>query len=273
MVSSAERSSRLLGAQLALLAKAARLLRAGGRLVYSTCTFAPEENESVVDATLRAFPEYDLHVVPAELPGLPAVPGLESWEGRTYRADLRHTRRIWPHHGDTGGFFVAVIEKRGGGTPAAGRLLELQRVDETAWRPLVIDRFGIPERHVETWVVHRRNSAGLHAVDAGHEPPAAPPPAAVGLRIVRDRIAYPKMSTAAAMLLASHATRNVVDLDAAETRRLLARETLPLVPPADAGCTGTGYVLARHRGFGLGVAFYDAETRLLRSQFPKRWSS
>ncbi len=44
--------------QRTILQTAARLVRPGGRLVYSTCTFAPEENEGVVGAFLRQHPEF-----------------------------------------------------------------------------------------------------------------------------------------------------------------------------------------------------------------------
>ncbi len=44
--------------QLALLTRAARVLKPGGRLVYATCSSEPEENEQVVDAFLQASPEF-----------------------------------------------------------------------------------------------------------------------------------------------------------------------------------------------------------------------
>ncbi|GGJ06654.1 23S rRNA methyltransferase [Alicyclobacillus cellulosilyticus] len=84
-----------------ILVAALRLLRPGGRLVYSTCTFNPVENEQVV-AWLRAH-------FPVALDPLPAWPG---WEpGRPEWADghpdLVHTRRLWPHRGRGEGHFVA----------------------------------------------------------------------------------------------------------------------------------------------------------------------
>lgn len=44
--------------QAEILHSASVMLRPGGRLVYSTCTFAPEENEASVSAFLRAHPDF-----------------------------------------------------------------------------------------------------------------------------------------------------------------------------------------------------------------------
>jgi 16S rRNA (cytosine967-C5)-methyltransferase len=51
---------QLAAEQLALLARAAAVVRGGGRLVYATCSSEPEENEHVVDAFLQAHPAFRL---------------------------------------------------------------------------------------------------------------------------------------------------------------------------------------------------------------------
>ncbi|MFT6398149.1 MAG: 16S rRNA C967 or C1407 C5-methylase (RsmB/RsmF family) [Bradymonadia bacterium] len=91
--------------QTALLRNAARHTRPGGTIVYSTCTFAPEENEGV----LQRVPE--LEVVPIAAPPLHTSPALGEWNGARFRADTSHALRLWPHHNDTGGFFVAKLRK------------------------------------------------------------------------------------------------------------------------------------------------------------------
>lgn len=91
--------------QKALLRRALRLVRPGGRVVYATCTFAPEENEAVVDAAEGFVVE------PVSVRGLHVSPGVTSWAGQTFRPDLVHAVRLWPHHNDTGGFFVAVLRR------------------------------------------------------------------------------------------------------------------------------------------------------------------
>ncbi len=91
-----------------ILDTAAKLLRPGGRLVYSTCTFAPQEDEGAVSAFLRAHAEFSIEAVaaPALSPGRPEgveapVPGLE------------HTFRLWPHHQKGEGHYAAVLRKAG----------------------------------------------------------------------------------------------------------------------------------------------------------------
>ncbi len=99
---------RLPGVQLRLLRKAFRLVRPGGMVGYSTCTYAPEENEGVVAALLE---EADAEVValPEEIAG---TPGLAVLSGRSFPAEVTRTRRFWPHHTDSWGFYVALLRRR-----------------------------------------------------------------------------------------------------------------------------------------------------------------
>jgi len=99
---------RLRPAQLRLLARAADLVAPGGLLVYSTCTYAPEENEAVVDELLGTRP--DLSLEPVSLP-VPHAPGLTGWQGRTFRRELAFAARVYPHLVDSWGFFVARLRR------------------------------------------------------------------------------------------------------------------------------------------------------------------
>lgn len=89
-----------------LLMKALKMTKPGGTVVYATCTFAPEENECVLDEILGDRGE----IVPFDIPGLVHSPGLQSWQGRTFRSDIQHAQRYYPHQNNTGGFFVARIK-------------------------------------------------------------------------------------------------------------------------------------------------------------------
>jgi NOL1/NOP2/sun family putative RNA methylase len=99
--------ARLARLQKRLIARAYDLLRPGGVLVYSTCTFAPEENESVVAHLLG---ERDARLTPVHLP-VDASPGLPTWVDETYPPEMRGCARVYPHHIDSGGGFVARIER------------------------------------------------------------------------------------------------------------------------------------------------------------------
>ena len=97
------------GVQKGILERAVEVTRPGGTVVYSTCTFAPEENEAVLD---HALAEGDCELVPFELP-LESRPGVTEWQGRRYDPTVERARRIYPHHNDTGGFFCAKLEVTG----------------------------------------------------------------------------------------------------------------------------------------------------------------
>jgi len=86
-----------------------RALRPGGRMVYSTCTLAPEENESVVAHLLARQPEAE--VCDVELPGLTMRPGLAEWEREQFPAVVQRCRRILPQDNDTEPFFLASIRR------------------------------------------------------------------------------------------------------------------------------------------------------------------
>ncbi len=106
---------------------AARMLRPGGRLVYSTCTFAPQENEGSVSRFLQRHAEFCLLPIDKERMGIPAevCDGRPEWGNGD--AALRGTLRLWPHVIWGEGHFAAVLQKDGslpGGyeTAAAGGL-------------------------------------------------------------------------------------------------------------------------------------------------------
>jgi len=93
-----------------LITKAFELLAPGGVMIYSTCTFAPEENEAVVDWLLQTYPDAVIEPIP-EMEGLKLSHPVEEWNGTTFNAWVRNTRRIWPHHSNTGGFYLARVRK------------------------------------------------------------------------------------------------------------------------------------------------------------------
>lgn len=96
-----------------ILTVAFDLLKPGGVLVYSTCTFAPEENEAPIDRLLRHRPDADVEEVPVDVAAAvpeAVAPGLASWDGQSFDPRLRRALRILPGSG-LEGFFVCRVRK------------------------------------------------------------------------------------------------------------------------------------------------------------------
>ena len=78
-----------------LLFSGFQALKPGGVLVYSTCTFAPEENEAVVSGLLERFGDV-LVVEPVELPDVDWKPGLTAWADSAYHPAVADAVRVLP---------------------------------------------------------------------------------------------------------------------------------------------------------------------------------
>lgn len=88
---------------------AAGMLKPGGRLVYSTCTFAPAENEGSISRFLKRHP--DFAIVPVEKKeGM--SDGVAEW-AEDLAEGVEHTIRLWPHKLNGEGHYLAVLEKAG----------------------------------------------------------------------------------------------------------------------------------------------------------------
>lgn len=132
--------------QVRILTRSLQMLKVGGRVVYSTCSMNPVENEAVVASAIERCGGVDkvkLINCSDRLPSLARNPGLKDWsimsrQGQIYesfpeaeqyepegskvvpgmfapepeeRIPLEHCMRVYPHQQDTGGFFIAVLEK------------------------------------------------------------------------------------------------------------------------------------------------------------------
>ncbi|XP_053253223.1 RNA cytosine C(5)-methyltransferase NSUN2 [Podarcis raffonei] len=141
-----QNSLQLHGLQLRIATRGVEQLAEGGRMVYSTCSLNPVENEAVIASLLeKSEGALELADVSSELPGLKRMPGVTQWKVMTKdgqwfedwsevpsnrQTQIRPTMfplkdeeklkalhlercfRILPHHQNTGGFFVAVLIKK-----------------------------------------------------------------------------------------------------------------------------------------------------------------
>jgi NOL1/NOP2/sun family putative RNA methylase len=88
------------GLQHKLIDAACAVLKPGGTLVYSTCSYAPEEDEAVVDYAVR---KHGMKVEPIPY-GSPALAGFGKLR---FSPEVANARRMFPHVHGTTGFFVA----------------------------------------------------------------------------------------------------------------------------------------------------------------------
>ena len=122
-----------LGAQ--ILDCAAAVLAPGGQLVYSTCTFAPEEDEGQVAAFLARHPEFELADA---LGNVDYTFGSEGEANRTggLPLDVSKVRRIWPCQGGEGHFMARLVKT---GTPRTLPPLGEYTPEEKLWLAAALD--------------------------------------------------------------------------------------------------------------------------------------
>jgi NOL1/NOP2/sun family putative RNA methylase len=89
-----------------LILAASQLLHEGGVLLYSTCSFAPEENEEIIDFAIRQCP---LQIVDTGLPL--GDPGLTEAFGHKLDSSLQLARRFYPFKHQMEGFFICKMVK------------------------------------------------------------------------------------------------------------------------------------------------------------------
>ena len=93
--------------QHSILKEMVKCLRPGGSLVYSTCTFSPEENEQAIEYLLQLDSELKLQPLPL-YEGFDK--GHPSW-GTTGNEELSNCRRLWPHRIEGEGHFVTLLKR------------------------------------------------------------------------------------------------------------------------------------------------------------------
>jgi NOL1/NOP2/sun family putative RNA methylase len=230
--------------QAAILEAAAHMVRPGGRLVYATCTFAPEENEAVVARFLRAHPDFAL-VPPPAAPGLD--PGRPDWIAPDLARGLPLERcvRLWPHRAPGEGHFFAILEREGESPPArwpqatdrlparAARLLR-PFWETTLTRPLPERGWGLVSKALHLQPTAPAVWRPLRPVRAGWRIGRLAPN-----RLVPDH--------ALALALRPHDARHTLDLAAGspEVTAYLRGETLRAPGPE-------GWLLVTVDGFPLG---------------------
>jgi NOL1/NOP2/sun family putative RNA methylase len=212
-----------------ILSQAARLVRPGGTLVYSTCTFAPEENEGVVAAFLarQAAAGRRFHLLPAPPEAGSLSPGQPDWGGVGAPAELAHAVRLWPQRQAGDGHFIARLRLEDGPLPSMPRPApaSLPRSVAQAWQTFAADSLV----SLDFLASH---TLSLHGSYLYALPPGLPD--LDGLRFIhpgwwlgamhKDRL---EPAHALALGLAASDARRVRRLEQAEVARYLGGESLP----------------------------------------------
>ena len=95
-----------------ITSNAVKMLRPGGLMMYSTCTFAPQEDEGTVSFLLENFPEMEL----IEMEGYEGFSkGNPVWGNGD--PEIEKTVRIWPHKMNGEGHYLALFRKKGEAIP------------------------------------------------------------------------------------------------------------------------------------------------------------
>ena len=244
--------------QQGILDCAAAMLKPGGTLVYSTCTFAPEENEETVAAFLRTHPDFTLEEL--QIPG--AAPGIGN---RAF--PLERTARIWPHLVKGEGHFIARLIRTAAGEEREERRnkkkdrrrgpdRDVYKMLCDSWEALFdTEKMPVPERDRllcfgdNIWLPPEGAGSfdGLKIRRCGLE---------IGA-VKKGRVSF---SHALAMAAAPDEVRSAYAMAAEETLKWMNGETIP--------CAGRkGYVLMTAAGFPAGFGTCDG--RQIKNHYPK----
>ncbi|MEB3211889.1 MAG: hypothetical protein VKL39_11070, partial [Leptolyngbyaceae bacterium] len=291
--------ARLVPIQQQLLSRALDLVKPGGVVVYSTCTFAPEENEAVLDAVLgdRAVVE------PFDIPGLRHCPGLQAWQTQSFREDLGHAHRYYPHLNDTGGFFVARLRRTdapaqtvgmrnatpqnsfksvglGNGNPGNADRDNtnlgnaVQTVGDRPDNALVSQfckHFGVSSSVFEFLEVWAKSRDKLWLVDKTYASLASALNSVdvqnLGLVMFRIVQGHLKPTTWFLQRLGASITKNCIELETPEQVQIFLLGRQQTLPPALTAGLEEGYVHVRFHPYELGCGLWVNGT--LHSQIPK----
>jgi len=230
---SAEKAAGCALRQREILAAAARLVRPGGRLVYSTCTYNPEENEGNACWFTEQFPEFRAEAF--RLPGIEAPDGMYT---------------CYPHRMKGEGQFTALFRKAGNGEavlPEDHSVMQASRQDTSAFET-AFEGFPRATRQFGKTLVSIDELPDLKGIRTTR----------IGLHLgeIRGRTVIP--DHAAALYFAAPGIQ-VTDMNSEEAIRFTAGETIP--------GNAEGWTLMRYHGLNIGWG--KGSEGMIRNHYPK----
>lgn len=254
-----------------LLERALKLCKVGGRVVYSTCTFNPEENEGVVSEMLRRYPEA-LELEEIYWPGLEGAHGVHQWQDQNYHSQVSSCLRIHPQIQNTGGFFVAsfkiksLLTQANPGLWSQPQLLDQSQNDD--YHQWLQNYYGMNTEHILG-----RFTVGTKRLVSMISPNLLLPPVdcqVAGLPVFHRGGSVPHLTQAAALHWGQLAQQRIIDLnDSTQADIYYRRQSIIRDDQKD---TQGDYII-RYQGISLGTGFLrvNSDEAVLESHYPKAW--
>lgn len=261
-----EKSRELSKIQRELILQAADMLRPGGLLLYSTCTFAPTEDEGVVSWLLENRPDMKLLEIPQHSGFSPGIPG---WGNGM--ESLKQCVRLFPHKIDGEGHFMALLKKDGTGDNIRESVKTRTDPATEKWLRLFFDEIGLRTLGGKPFDFSRVETKGDKVY-------YLPPDSADfrGLVFLRNGLYLGDLkknrfepSQPFALALHKGDVEGTISLPVSDLRleRYLKGETLPIAPGEAAH--GKGWHLLCVEGWPLGFGKLINQT--LKNKYPAGW--
>ena len=219
--------------QISLLCSAFRLLKPGGRLVYSTCTLNAIEDDGIVERLMKKFPEAEIENVKVD--GTPEQ-----------IANLKGLR-FWPHKTRTKGFFcIAITKTESLGLDPVGESQHFKSVKKKqllGYTKYVENTFGVELPDVR-WILRDGHLFMISPELLGFDLPWKYSLSFPLLKVDGDL----KPTFSGAKWLALHAKKSVLELSRENVESVFEREALQNVGD------DRGLFLARYQNFPVGIA-------------------
>ena len=238
-----------------ILEHAATMLKNKGMILYSTCTFSPEENEGMMDEFLSKHPEF--LVVPLEAKG-----GIQHAHPEWVNGDsqIQGALRLWPHHLEGEGHFVCLLQKNSGGEDVCKRAKANKTICDYKEVHAFIKEYTCLDEHTKVIEINQKiYSIPEDAPDLG------------GLRVIRTglllgEIKNKRFVPSQAMVLAygQEMFKKIINFDCNDENvmRYLKGETI--LKEAE-----KGYHVICVDGYPLG--WVKAQNNTLKNQYPPSW--
>lgn len=253
-----------------ILEEAARMLKPGGVLVYSTCTFAPEENEGTVSRFVHTHDDFYIEETP--FCDSTFSKGRREWISDP-AAGIEYTMRLWPHRLRGEGHYIARLRKKGesieqagqgNGSQAAVKSGKQQRISRKLWE--TAEGFLENDLGISAEWISRQSKTLIRFGEQIYLMPEEMIPIE-GVRILRpglclliDRGNRLEPAHALALSLNREETGKVRELTKEEAGRYLCGESIPCDKEK-------GWTLLTYAGYSIG--FGKASGGRMKNHYPK----